>query len=68
MHNLDNRADALSFLANLIACYRDFQAQARGTYGAINEAWQHKVETARACVLSCIFLIRENDYEGIWTN
>jgi hypothetical protein len=67
MHNLDNRADALSYLADLIACYRDFQSQARGLHGGVAEAWQRKVETARACVSRCIFLIRENDFEGAWT-
>lgn len=66
MHNLDNRADALSYLADLIAAYRDFQAQARGCYGPVLEAWEAKVNFARRAVLSCIFLIRENDYEGAW--
>lgn len=66
MHNITNRADALSYLSNLYSCYRDFQDMAYSTSGGVREAWEGKASKARNVMRAAIFLIRENDFEGAW--
>lgn len=68
MLNIVNRADAITHLCNLYACYRETLAHYSGTFGPIREAWEVKLKRARAQVKTAIFLIRENDYENAWTD
>lgn len=66
MHNLTDRSEALSYLADLYACYRDFQNMAVNTSGGVREAWQAKASKAREAARTAIFFIRENDYSMEW--
>lgn len=66
MHNLTDRSEALSYLADLYACYRDFQNMAVNTSGGVREAWEYKADKARNVVRTAIFFIRENDYSMEW--
>ena len=66
MHNITNRAEALSYLADLYVCYRDFQDMAHSTSGGVREAWQAKASKAREAARTAIFFIRENDYAQEW--
>lgn len=60
------RTTALNTISDRLAAYRAYQNAARGTFGPVREAWQHKIENARQALRFAIYLFRENDFEGNW--